>query len=80
MWNPFKKNQNNDAGEPKMGFMQRMAMKKLQNMSPEEREKMMQEAMKPENQEKLLKAMEKMANSGQISKKQVELAKKRLGL
>lgn len=63
-----------------MSFLQKMAMKKMQNMSNEEREKVMQDALKPENRDKLMKAMEKMVASGQISKSQIEKAKKHLGL
>lgn len=63
-----------------MGMLQRLAMKKLQNMSNEEREKIMQDALKPENRDKLMKAMEKMQASGQISQHQIEMAKKKLGL
>lgn len=63
-----------------MGMLQRLAMKRMQNMSQEEREKVMQDALKPENREKLMKAMKQMQASGQISQDQIEMAKKKLGL
>lgn len=84
MWNPFKKNspvggQVSDDKQ-KMGMLQRIAMKKLEKMSPGERNKMMQEAFKPENKGKLLAAMEQMKKTGMVSDEQIELAKKKLGL
>jgi hypothetical protein len=78
MWNPFKKSSPNDT--QKLGMLQSLAMKKMMNMNPQEKEKMMQEAMKPENKEKLLQAMEMMKKTGQISDAQIEEAKRKLGL
>ncbi len=78
MWNPFKKSNSNNP--QKMGMLQRIAMKKMQNMSQDERDKILNDALKPENRDKLLRAMEKMQSSGQLSKHQMEMAKKRLGL
>ena len=67
-----------------MGFMQRMAMKKLEKMSPEEREKLMKKVMTPENisknREDILKTLDQMQKSGQMNSHQVFEAKKRLGL
>lgn len=63
-----------------MGMMQKVAMKKLEKMSPEEREKVVQEAFKPENRDKLLAAMEQMRASGQISEEQYKMAKEKLGM
>lgn len=79
MWNPFKKNKTG-SGVPQMGMLQSLAMKKLQKMSPEERQKVMREAMKPENQEKIMKVMEQMKASGQITDEQIKLAKEKFGL
>lgn len=80
MWNPFKKSDNNNQGG---GFatnmMMRIAQKKIEKMSPKEREKMMQEAFNPKNKDKLLSAMEMMKKSGQITPEQYEMAKKKLG-
>lgn len=85
----FKKNKAEDKNKnpldpENMGFMQRMAMKKLQKMSPEEREKLMKKVMTPENISKnkkdILKTLEQMEKSGQMNKHQVFEAKKRLGL
>jgi hypothetical protein len=61
-------------------MMQKVAMKKLQNMSPKEQQKIMQEAFKPENKEKLLAVMEQMKASGQISEEQYRMAKQKMGL
>jgi hypothetical protein len=90
MWNPFKNNsqqsnatQANDAvkadNSPKMNMLQRLAMKKMERMSPQEKAKMLQEVMKPENKDKLLGAMEMMRKSGQISEEQYRLAKEKMG-
>lgn len=78
MWNPFKKSQNGD--KQKLGTLQRIAMKKLEKMSPEEKNKMMQDAMKPENKEKILAVIEQMKKTGQLTDEQIEVAKKKLGL
>ena len=80
-----KKDENANPMDPaNMGFMQRMAMKKLEKMSPEEREKVMKKVMTPDNIQKnrndILKYMEQMEKSGQMNKHQVFEAKKRLGL
>lgn len=89
MWNPFKKNTSNnnddDSKDPnKMGFVQRIAMKKMMNMSDKERMKLMQKVMTPENiaknKDKILKTMEQMRASGQMTADQVEMAKQKLGL
>lgn len=79
MWNIFKKKTDVDDTQ-QMGMLQRLAMKKMMNMSSQEKEKMMQEALKPENKGKLLQAMEMMKKTGQITDAQIKEAKKRLGL
>jgi len=84
MWNPFSKN-NPPAGgsnnaSPKMGMLQAIAIKKMAKMSPQERQKMMQEAMKPENKDKMMVAIEQMKKMGMASEEQIEQAKKMLGL
>lgn len=79
MFNPFKKAKDKMSGAA-MGMMQKVAMKKLQNMSPQEQQKMMQEAFKPENKDKMLKVMEQMKASGQISEEQYRMAKEKLGV
>lgn len=61
-------------------MLQRIAMKKLEKMSPEERNKVMQDAMKPENKDKILAVIEQMKKSGQLTDEQIEMAKKKLGL
>jgi len=78
----------NKTGNPldpqNMGFLQRMAMKRLEKMNPEERAKLMKKVMTPENinknREELLKTLEQMEKSGQMNSHQVFEAKKRLGL
>ena len=89
MWNPFKKtsqpddnnNQSDDAknDSPKMNMLQRLAMKKLEKMSPSEKAKMAQEFFKPENKDKLVSALEMMRKTGQISEEQYEMAKQKMG-
>lgn len=83
MWNPFSKTTNSDDDKknaPKMGMLQAMAMKKIAKMSPQERQKMMQEAMQPKNRDKILGLMESMKASGQVTDEQIEQAKKMLGM
>lgn len=91
VWNPFKKKKKKktnpitgetEIGEdmPKMGMLQSLAMKKLAKMSPQERNKMMQEALKPENRGKIMGMMDAMKASGQVTDAQIEQAKKMLGL
>lgn len=63
-----------------LGMMQKIAMKKLEKMGPEERNKIMQKAMKPENRDKLLAAMEQMRAAGQITEEQYRQAKEKLGM
>ena len=57
-----------------------MAMKKIEKMSPEEREKLMQDAFNPKNRKKLLKEMDKMVEQGMMSKSQARKAKERMGI
>ena len=61
-----------------MGFLQRLAMKKLEKMSPEQKNKLMRDVMKPKNMEKIQKVMEQMKSSGQFSEEQINEAKKKL--
>jgi hypothetical protein len=80
-----KKDKNANPLDPEnMGFMQRMAMKKLEKMSPDEREKLMKKVMTPDNIQKnkkdILKTIEQMQKSGQMNAHQAFEAKKRLGL
>jgi len=83
MWNPFKKN-NSSPNEPQMGMLQKLAMKRLEKMDPEERQKLMQKILSPENlaknKDKIVETLEQMKQSRQISPEQAEEAKKRLGL
>ncbi len=85
MWNPFKKTSASDDVDadvkgPKMGMLQAMAMKKMAKMSPQERQKMMQEAMKPGNRDKIMGVMNAMKASGQVTDEQIAQAKKMLGM
>lgn len=79
MWNPFKKIKAG-VSSASMGMLQKVAMKKLEKMSPEERNKIMQDAFKPENRNKLLSAMEQMKKSGQITEEQYRMAKQKMGM
>jgi hypothetical protein len=65
---------------PKMNMLQRLAMKRMERMSPNEKAKMMQEVMKPENKDKLLSAMEMMRKSGQITQEQYDMAKQKMNM
>jgi hypothetical protein len=86
MWNPFKKkSKNQNPADPnQMGFVQKLAMKKIMNMNDEERMKLMQKVMTPENiaknKDKILAMMEGMKKSGQISADQYEMIKQKLGI
>lgn len=73
------------APDPKdMGFMERMAMKQFQKMSPEQREKVLAKALDPKNieknKDKILDMLDSMEKSGQMDKHQVFQIKKQLGL
>lgn len=74
----------NMPGAENMGMLQKMAMKKVMKMSPEERNKLMQKMLEPKNIQKnkkqILEMLEGMEKSGQMNKHQVFDAKKRLGL
>ena len=63
-----------------MNMMQKIAMKKMAKMSPQEQQKMMADMLKPENKGKMLEVMEYMKKSGQITEEQYQDAKKRLGV
>lgn len=69
-----------DDDSSKMNMLQRLAMKRMERMNPQEKAKMIQEVMKPENKDKLLSAMEMMRKSGQITEEQYEQAKQKLGV
>ena len=79
MWNPFKKIKSSVSSKT-MGMMQKIAMKKMEKMSPQERSKMMQEAFNPKNKDKMLSVMEQMRKSGQITEEQYKMAKQKLGM
>jgi hypothetical protein len=97
MLNIFKKSKENEEDKKKeeealknmpgtenMGMLQKMAMKKVMKMSPDERNKLMQKMLEPKNVQKnkkqILEMLEGMEKSGQMNKHQVFEAKKRLGL
>jgi hypothetical protein len=89
MWNPFSKKSSQTSGDDKtdkqnMGFVQRLAMKKLASMSEAERAKLAAKVLTPENIQKnkgqLLAAMEQMRASGQMTAAQMEEAKRKLGI
>ena len=80
----FKKNKKADEDPNQMGMLQRLAMKKIEKMSPEERDKLAQKMVTPENiaknKDKILAVLNNMRASGQLSPDQIEEAKKRLGI
>lgn len=73
-------------GMPKMGRMQKMAMKGMKKMSPEKRREVMAQAMGKmqekggESKEDMIKQVEEMRAAGQLNSKQYKIAKKRLGI
>ncbi len=79
-----KKKVANPADPSSMNMMQRMAMKKLEKMNPQERESLMKKVMTPENIQKnkkdILATLEQMEKSGHMNSHQMFEAKKRLGL
>ena len=77
MWNPFKKSSDGNDTQ-KLGMLQRIAMRKMEKMSPQEREKMMKEAFDPKNRDKMLKVMDAMKASGQITQEQYDMAKQKM--
>ncbi len=83
MWNLFRKSDKFNNSD-QMGFLQRLVMKKVMNMSEEERIKFMQKALSPENieknKDKILTVLNKMEKSGHLSKFQIEEIKKNLGV
>ncbi len=96
IWNPLKKKSDDQpvsskkptipgAPDPKdMNMLQKFAMKRLEKMSPAERQKMMQKALNPKNIQKhkaeIMGTLDAMKASGQMSDDQYRLAKKRFGL
>jgi len=71
-------------GMPKMGRMQKMALKGLKKMSPEKRQQVFAEAFAKqggadgESKEDMLKQVEEMRANGQLNSKQYKIAKKRI--
>lgn len=76
----------NMPGMPKLGMMQKMAIKGLKKMSPEKRKEVFAQAFGKmnekggENKEEMLKQIEEMRAAGQLNSKQYKIAKKRLGI
>jgi hypothetical protein len=67
-----------------MNMLQKFAMKRLEKMSPAERQKMMQKALNPKNIAKhkgeIIQTLEAMKKAGQMSDDQYRLAKRKFGL
>jgi hypothetical protein len=86
MLNIFKKKKKTgDPTDPEnMGMIQRMAMKRIMKMKPEDREKLVKNMLKPEkiqkNKKDILQYLEQMEKTGKMNKHQVFEAKKRLGI
>ena len=74
----------NVPGAENMGMLQKIAMKRVMKMSPDERNKLMAKMLEPKNIQKnkkqILEMLDGMEKSGQMNKHQVSEAKKRLGL
>lgn len=73
-------------GMPKIGPMQKMALKGIKKMSPEKRKQVFAEAFGKmnaeggEDKEEMAKQIEEMRAAGQLNSKQYKIAKKRLGI
>ncbi len=73
-------------GMPKVGPMQKMAIKSLKKMDPQKRKEVFAEAMGKmqekggESNDEMAKQIEEMKNSGVINSKQYKIARKKLGL
>lgn len=73
-------------GMPKIGAMQKMALRGLKKMSPEKRQQVFAEAFGKmggadgESKDEIAKQIEEMRAAGQINSKQYKIAKKRLGI
>jgi|WetSurMetagenome_2_1015567.scaffolds.fasta_scaffold981565_2 hypothetical protein len=87
MWNPFSKKNDDDDDDKKVkkpGLFQRLAMKKFESMSDEERMKVMRKALDPKNiaknKDKILASLKEMRRSGQINADQYEMAKQKMGI
>lgn len=86
MWNPFKKSKISQSSDdtPRLNMLQKLAMKKLEKMNPQERDNLAKKFLTPENIAKnkpqILAMMEQMKKTGQISHDQIEETKRRLGL
>lgn len=71
-------------GMPKLGMMQKMAIKGLKKMSPEKRKEVFAQAFGKmgekggESKEEMLKQVEEMRAAGQMNSKQYKIAKKRI--
>lgn len=71
-------------GMPKLGMMQKMAIKGLKKMSPEKRQEVFAQAFGKmgekggESREEMLKQIEEMRANGQLNSKQYKIALKRL--
>ena len=96
-WDPFGGNvkkvkkkklavdpENLTADMPNMGFLQRMAMKKIMAMSPEKREELIKKVMTPKNiaknKEKIIESLDTMLASGKLTREQYDETKRRMGL
>ncbi|HPN54820.1 MAG TPA: hypothetical protein PLB52_02700 [Candidatus Moranbacteria bacterium] len=79
-----KKKTGNPMDPENMSFVQKMVMKKLKKMSPDERENLMKKVMTPKNinknRDEILRTIEQMQKSGQMNSHQAFEAKKKLGL
>jgi|GEM_PF-3273842 len=73
-------------GMPKLGPMQKMALKGIKKMDPKKRQEVFAQAMGKMNEggqetkEEMLEQIEEMRAAGQLNSKQYKIAKKRLGL
>lgn len=90
MWNPFKKDGDDEdilEGMPDtkdMNVIQRFMMKRFLKMDPKERAKVMQKALNPKNvakhKDEIMATLDAMKKAGQMSDDQYRLAKRKFGL
>ena len=72
-------------GSPKVGRLQKMALRRLKKMPQEKRKEVIAQAMQKmtndgEDKEKMKKEIEEMRQKGQLNRKQYRAARKRFGI
>lgn len=76
--NDEKKGENSQKESMKMGMLERIAMKKIEKMSPQEREKMAREFFDPKNRDKMEKVLKYLKATGKVTDEQIDQARKKM--